>query len=167
MNASNGSDASTPLKLKTYSNTSTPAPNAAANDRITVPISTSGTTRARRSRLRITNTTSSTSGAISLKSRVAAEFTSSCTAVGPPTRAPGPAAAFTFARSVVMASWAVMLYGSSFSTTWNPARLPACSTDRLSTPATAGEPAAAAIAACTFDAGWTTTSVGAGAPLGE
>ena len=38
-----------------------------------------------------------------------AEFTSSWTAVGPPTSAPGPAAAFTFARNPPITCWAAVL----------------------------------------------------------
>ena len=69
--ASSGSVGSTPAKPKMWSETKMPIPSAAAKDRITETISSSGATTARSSTIRITNTTSRVSGMISWLSRVA------------------------------------------------------------------------------------------------
>ncbi len=74
-------------------------PSAAANDRITVPMSSSGAIRARSSTQRISSTTTSTSGMISTLSCVVALSMSSRAAVPPPTRASASGTACTASRT--------------------------------------------------------------------
>ena len=67
-------------------------PSAAANDRITVPISSSGAISARSSRIRMRSTTTSAIGMITRVSRDAAWRTSYSIADGPPTSDASPPA---------------------------------------------------------------------------
>ena len=99
MNANSGNDGSTPAKPKITSKITSEIPSAAANDRITVPISSSGATSDRSSRIRIEKTTTSAIGMITFVSRAAAWRTSYSTADGPPTSMSSPPASFAAARS--------------------------------------------------------------------
>ncbi len=74
-------------------------PRAAAKDRITVPISSSGAIRARSRAHRISRTTASTSGMISMLSCVVALSMSSRAAVPPPTWASAAGTAWTASRT--------------------------------------------------------------------
>ena len=90
MNAKRGNDGSLPAKPKTTSKTTNPTPSAAANERITVPIRTSGATSARSRTIRIRKTTASAIGGISFESWAAATRRSRSIAVGPPISTSSP-----------------------------------------------------------------------------
>ena len=72
-------------------NTSEEAPSANAKDSTTVPITYSGATTARSSRIRMPRISASTSGTISFASRASARWLSCSSAVIPPTSASPPA----------------------------------------------------------------------------
>ena len=70
-NANSGIELSAPANPNTYLKNTAERPSEPKYDRMTVPISSTGATTARSSRARMISTTTSTSGMITLRSRMA------------------------------------------------------------------------------------------------
>ena len=119
MKASRGSDGSAPSNPRRRSKAKALAPSAAANDTITVTISTSGATTARSSSPRITSTTSRTRGMTTLRSRADALARSRLWALWPPTTASAPSTAWTLSRSRSMAARSSGLSGAPSRVAWS------------------------------------------------